>query len=287
VNNCLAEKRFDFQTLTRRGLIFCASSRESGGNTAIQPKLSCLGWRSNLRWRCSIPAREKKLAASSRRVKMPPMTPEQLAALRQEYSARGLRRAELDPDPIRQFEHWLAEAHLRGLLEPNAMTLATVDAEGQPWTRTVLLKAVDARGFIFFTNYEGTKARHLAHNPRAAITFWWAPLERQVNVTGSVSKTTREESEHYFQSRPLNSRLGAWASRQSERVADRGILEQQLEAARARFGEQETPTPPHWGGYCLRAETVEFWQGRASRLHDRFRYCRREEGAWKIERLSP
>jgi pyridoxamine 5'-phosphate oxidase len=216
------------------------------------------------------------------------MTPEQLAALRREYSTRGLHRAELDPDPIRQFEHWLAEANLRGLPEPNAMTLATVDAAGQPWTRTVLLKAVDARGFTFFTNYEGAKAQHLAANPRAGLTFWWAALERQVNVTGTISKTSREESEQYFHSRPLESRLGAWASRQSEVVPNRTQLERQFAETRERFEESGVPMPENWGGYRVHPITVEFWQGRASRLHDRLRYHRpASDAGWVIERLSP
>src|SRR3954451_16365139 len=186
------------------------------------------------------------------------MTPEQLAALRRESSTRGLRRTELDPDPIRQFEHWLAEANLRGLPEPNAMTLATVDAQGQPHTRTVLLKAVDARGFAFFTNYGSAKAGQFAANPRAAITFWWAALERQVNITGRVAKTSREESVQYFHSRPPESRLGAWSSRQSEVVADRAQLERQFAEFRARFAEAEIPTPEHCGGYRLAPESVEF-----------------------------
>jgi pyridoxamine 5'-phosphate oxidase len=215
------------------------------------------------------------------------MTAEQLAALRREYSTRGLHRAELDPDPIRQFEHWLAEANLRGLPEPNAMTLATVDAAGQPHTRTVLLKAVDARGFAFFTNYGSAKAGHLAANPRAAITFWWAALERQVNVTGRVTKTSPEESEQYFRSRPPESRLGAWASKQSEVVADRAQLERQFAETRERFADEETPRPEHWGGFRLVPDTVEFWQGRSSRLHDRLRYRRGPEKEWVIERLSP
>lgn len=216
------------------------------------------------------------------------MTAEQLAALRREYSTRGLHRAALDPDPMRQFEHWLAEANLRGLPEPNAMTVATVDADGQPHTRTVLLKAVDQRGFAFFTNYGSAKAAQLAANPRAAITFWWAALERQVNITGLVTKTSREESAQYFQSRPLESRLGAWASRQSEVVTDRAQLERQFAEARERFAEAEIPTPEHWGGYRLEPLTVEFWQGRSSRLHDRLRYRRAAaDQPWVIERLSP
>ena len=215
------------------------------------------------------------------------LTPTQLAALRQDYAQRGLRREELDPDPIRQFNAWLDEAVRHELVEPNAMTLATVDAAGQPWTRTVLLKVCDARGFVFFTNYESAKARQLAANARAAVTFWWGPLERQVNVTGVVSQVSRDESEGYFHSRPVASQLGAWASRQSDVLADRAQLERQFEEACARFADVEIPLPPHWGGCCLAPESVEFWQGRRSRLHDRLRYTREPGGDWKIERLSP
>jgi pyridoxamine 5'-phosphate oxidase len=211
----------------------------------------------------------------------------ELAALRQDYSQRGLRRGELDPDPIRQFNAWLEEAVGHGLIEPNAMTLATVNPDGQPWSRTVLLKICDHRGFAFFTNYDGAKARQLAGNPRAALTFWWSALERQVNVTGSVEKTSREESEAYFRSRPAGSQLGAWASPQSAIVADRAELEQRFSAALAKFGETDIPLPPNWGGYWLHPQTIEFWQGRRSRLHDRLRYTRQADGAWIIERLSP
>jgi len=215
------------------------------------------------------------------------LSPAQLAALRQEYSRRGLRRSELDPDPIVQFNRWLAEAAEQQLIEPNAMTIATIDGEGQPWSRTVLLKMCDARGFIFFTNYESDKGRQLAANPRAALTFWWGALERQVNIAGAVTKTSREESERYFHSRPAASQLGAWASQQSTVVTDREQLERQFAAALDKYGEREIPLPPFWGGYQLRPQTLEFWQGRLSRLHDRFRYTRRPDDAWKIERLSP
>lgn len=215
------------------------------------------------------------------------LTPEQLAALRQDYSKRSLHRDDLDSDPIRQFQKWLHEVHELQVLEPNAMILATVDASGQPWTRTVLLKACDERGFTFFTNYDGDKARHLAQNARAALTFWWGPLERQVNVTGTVTKTSREESEAYFHSRPINSQLGAWASHQSQIVPDRETLEHQFEEARQRFGVESVPLPPHWGGYTVRPETIEFWQGQRSRLHDRLRFTRVGETEWKVERLSP
>ncbi len=215
------------------------------------------------------------------------LTPADLAALRQDYSRRGLRRSELDPDPIAQFNAWLAEAQALQILEPNSMTFATVDADGQPWTRTVLLKICDARGFTFFTNYDGAKARQLAGNPRAALTFWWGALERQVNVTGTVGKTSREESTAYFQSRPASSQLGAWASAQSEVVADRAQLEAQYAAALEKYGETDIPLPPHWGGFRLAPQTIEFWQGRRSRLHDRLRYTRQPDDAWKIERLSP
>ena len=211
----------------------------------------------------------------------------ELAALRQDYSQRGLRRSDLDPDPIRQFNAWLQEAVGHGLIEPNAMTLATVDPDGQPWSRTVLLKICDNGGFAFFTNYDGAKARQLGGNPRAALTFWWGALERQVNVTGAVEKTSREESEAYFHTRPAGSQLSAWASPQSAIVADRAELERRFSAALAKYGEADIPLPPHWGGYRLRPQTIEFWQGRRSRLHDRLRYTRQADGAWIIDRLSP
>lgn len=214
-------------------------------------------------------------------------TPEQLSALRQEYTLRGLRRSDLDSDPLHQFHEWLQEALTHGILEPNAMVFATVDAEGQPWSRVVLLKGCDEQGFTFFTNYKSHKARQLAHEPRCALTFFWDKLQRQVNVTGRVSMTSREESGAYFKTRPLGSRLGAWASRQSEVVADRAQLESQLEAVRQQYAESEPPLPPDWGGYRVSPASIEFWQGRESRLHDRLRYVRSEGTGWKIERLSP
>ncbi len=216
-----------------------------------------------------------------------PLSSAELAALRREYSERGLRREELDPDPIVQFNHWLAEAVDKRLPEPNAMAFATVDAAGQPWSRTLLLKLCDARGFTFFTNYEGAKGRQLEANPRAAMTFWWAALERQVNVTGAVTKTSRAESERYFHSRPAPSQLGAWASQQSEVVGHRDELERRFREAAERFTDAEVPLPPYWGGYILRPATIEFWQGRRSRLHDRLRYTRQADDSWKVERLSP
>ena len=215
------------------------------------------------------------------------LTPAQLAALRQDYSLRGLRRSELDPDPTAQFNHWLAEALQQEIPEPNAMVLSTVDSNGQPWSRTVLLKVCDARGFAFFTNYESAKGRQLAANPRAALTFLWVPLERQVNIAGTITQTSREDSERYFHSRPASSQLGAWASAQSARIADRAELEKQFEGARANFGESAIPLPPHWGGYTLAPHTIEFWQGRRSRLHDRLRYSRQPDQSWTIERLAP
>jgi pyridoxamine 5'-phosphate oxidase len=215
------------------------------------------------------------------------LSPAELAALRRDYSEHGLRRGDLDPDPIEQFNRWLAEAVERQLLEPNAMIVASVDAAGQPWTRTILLKICDQRGFTFFTNYDGAKGRQFAANPRVAMTFWWGALERQVNVTGTITKTSREESEAYFHSRPESSQIGAWASAQSEVIAHREQLEKQFADALARYGGRVIPLPPHWGGYRVTPQTIEFWQGRRSRLHDRLRYTRETDGAWKIERLSP
>jgi pyridoxamine 5'-phosphate oxidase len=217
----------------------------------------------------------------------PMLSAEQLAALRQDYSQRGLRRAELSSDPIEQFQRWLHEAHEAEVLEPNGMILATVDPDGQPWTRTVLLKVCDSRGFSFFTNYAGTKGQHLAAEPRASLTFWWGPLERQVNITGRVEKTSREESHAYFSSRPLASRLGAWASQQSSVLPNREELERKFEEVRERYPDEDVPCPEHWGGYRLVPHTIEFWQGRRSRLHDRLRYTHADDGSWQIERLAP
>ena len=214
------------------------------------------------------------------------LTPEALAALRQDYSLRGLRREELDSDPLTQFRRWLADAHREGVIEPNAMALSTVDATGQPWSRTVLLKVCDDRGFVFFTNYEGAKATQLRSSAKAALTFWWGALERQVNIAGEVEKTTREESETYFASRPRASQLGAWASQQSSVLAGRSELEAAFERAEARFGDGPIPCPEHWGGYRLKPSVVEFWQGRRSRLHDRLRYGL-SDGVWVVQRLAP
>lgn len=209
-----------------------------------------------------------------------------LAELRREYTLAGLRRADLDPDAISQFQKWFAQAMQAEIVEPNAMTLATVSADGQPSTRIVLLKGVDQRGFSFFTNYESRKGRELAANPKASLTFFWAGLERQVSVGGTVSKLSREESEAYFAVRPLGSQRGAWVSKQSTVVPNREYLEKRLTEVEAQFGEK-VPIPPYWGGYVLSPSSMEFWQGRPNRLHDRFRYRRQDSGAWLIERLSP
>jgi pyridoxamine 5'-phosphate oxidase len=214
------------------------------------------------------------------------LTSAELAALRQEYSRTPLRRADLAPEPMAQFTRWFGEAHEAGLLEPNAMILATVDAGGQPWTRTVLLKVCSARGFTFFTNYDGAKSSQIAANGQVALTFLWTGIERQVNITGRAEKTSREESAEYFASRPRASQLGAWSSQQSAVIADQAQLQRQFAEAEARFAGGDVPLPPNWGGYCVVPETVEFWQGSRSRLHDRLRYAR-HSGGWVIERLSP
>lgn len=224
--------------------------------------------------------------ARSRRSSPMPLTPFELAALRQDYAQRGLRRAQLESDPLRQFQSWLHDAFEQQILEPNAMLLSTVDASGQPWSRTVLLKGCDDRGFTFFTSYSGAKALQLEHEPRCALTFWWGPLERQVHITGHAAKTSAAESDAYFASRPLASRLAAWASAQSAVLPDRATLERRFQEARVRFGDGNIPRPEQWGGYRVAPQTIEFWQGRESRLHDRFRYTR-VEGSWTIERLAP
>jgi pyridoxamine 5'-phosphate oxidase len=208
-----------------------------------------------------------------------------LADLRRDYARAGLSEADADPDPILQFAAWMDQAQAAGVPEPNAMTLATCTPDGHPSARVVLLKHFDDRGFVFFTNYESRKGRELAANPRAALVFFWVDLERQVRIEGTVGLTTPEESDLYFRSRPLESRRGAWVSRQSEVVSGRAELEREMAAIRQRFGD-DVPRPPHWGGYRVAPSALEFWQGRPSRLHDRLLYTWVGNG-WRRERLSP
>jgi pyridoxamine 5'-phosphate oxidase len=208
------------------------------------------------------------------------------SSLRKEYTSAGLDKADVDPDPIVQFQEWFEKVIDADLHEPNAMILATATADGKPSARTVLLKGYDERGFVFYTNYEGRKAVELESNPRAALVFYWGELERQVRVEGTVSRVPVEESDEYFASRPRGSRLGAWASEQSRFVDGRRTLEQKLHSLQAEYENREVPRPPFWGGYRVEPEAIEFWQGREDRLHDRLVY-RREDGAWRIERLQP
>ncbi|HEY0257502.1 MAG TPA: pyridoxamine 5'-phosphate oxidase [Candidatus Methylacidiphilales bacterium] len=209
-----------------------------------------------------------------------------IAALRRDYMLRGLDETDLDPDPFRQFALWFQEAlDSKAVAEPNAMVLSTVSTEGQPRGRFVLLKGFDAEGFVFFTNHGSAKGRDLEANPRAALTFGWIELERQVCIEGAVSKTPRAAVEAYFQTRPRGSRLGAWASRQSEVIPNREVLEAELAQAETRH-PSDVPPPPEWGGYRLVPERIEFWQGRTNRLHDRLRYRKSGEN-WIIERLAP
>ena len=210
-----------------------------------------------------------------------------LTAIRTEYARAGLDERDLDPSPSRQIEKWLRDAIDAGHPEPTSMTLATASPDGEPAARVVLLKGVDVRGLVFFTNYESDKGKQLEQNPRACVNLFWVLLERQIRVTGSVEKVSPEESEAYFRSRPRESQLGAWASEQSGVLEGRAALEARLAEARGRFGDGEVARPPHWGGYRLVPERVELWQGRPSRLHDRMRYTRMCEGRWKVERLSP
>ncbi|HEU4405205.1 MAG TPA: pyridoxamine 5'-phosphate oxidase [Polyangiaceae bacterium] len=211
-----------------------------------------------------------------------------LSELRRHYSLHELREETAEADPFAQFRRWFDEAlGNAAVAEPNAMTLATIDRQGYPAARTVLLKGFDERGFVFYTNYESAKGRELAANPRAALVFFWAALERQVRVTGAVGYTSDEESDAYFASRPRGSQLGAWASTQSAPVSGRPELEARLAETVARFGDGPVPRPPRWGGYRLTPDAVEFWQGRPDRLHDRLRYVRGEGGLWRVERLCP
>ncbi len=218
---------------------------------------------------------------------IPPSGPElQLAGLRKDYALDGLVESDLAADPFTQFGIWFGEAQAASGREPNAMTLATASPDGVPSTRTVLLKTVDARGFVFYSNYESRKAGELAENPRASLLLYWDPLGRQVRIEGSVARVSTAKSDTYYRSRSLGSRLGAWASAQSTVIAEREVLEERLAEAEAEHGV-DPPLPPFWGGYLVRPEELEFWQNRADRLHDRFRYRPLPAGGWSIERLSP
>ena len=211
---------------------------------------------------------------------------EVIARLGRGHADVGLSEDDVDPDPIEQFERWLEAALEADLILPNAMVLATATPEGRPSARMVLLKGVDERGFIFYTNYESRKAMEIRANPRAALVFHWAELERQVRVTGPVMRVPREESEAYWRTRPRGTQLGAWASRQSEVIPERGLLDDALRAATERFGSDDVPLPSSWGGYVLYPEEIEIWQGRLNRLHDRLLY-RRGAKECIVERLCP
>ncbi|MGH7525956.1 MAG: pyridoxamine 5'-phosphate oxidase [Gemmatimonadales bacterium] len=209
-----------------------------------------------------------------------------IADLRREYSRARLDERAVSRDPLVEFARWFAEAEKAQVPEPNTMTLATATADGTPSVRVVLLKAFDQRGFVFFSDYRSRKGRELEANPRAALCIYWDELERQVRINGEASRTSREESEAYFRTRPRGSRLGAWVSHQSSVIGSRAVLEDGLGAVEARFPGEDVPLPPYWGGYRVYPESIEFWQGRENRLHDRIRYSRDGDG-WRVERLAP
>lgn len=200
---------------------------------------------------------------------------------------KTLLESDADPHPMRQFQIWWEDARARNFPEPDAVTLATSTRDGIPSARMVLLKGHDPRGLVFYTNYESQKARELIENPRACIVVFWPELQRQIRVIGTIAKTTREESEAYFRTRPRGSQIGAWASKQSQVLEDRDALDARVAEVEREFDGKDVALPPHWGGFRLSPTSVEFWQGRESRLHDRLRYTRRADGSWRIERLSP
>jgi len=213
--------------------------------------------------------------------------PPDLTGLRNEYSAHGLRRADLHSDPIQQFGAWFAAALAADIRDVNAMSLATATSDGKPSVRIVLLKGFDERGFAFFTNYDSQKGREIDANPCAALVFYWVKLERQIRISGTVERTSREDSAAYFHSRPVGSQLGAWVSKQSEVIDARQVLESRLTQITERFEGGDVSLPPHWGGYRVKPDMFEFWQGRPNRLHDRLRYSRQADGTWLIDRLAP
>lgn len=215
------------------------------------------------------------------------MTNYSAADLRLNYTRGGLLEGEADRNPFNLFETWFNQAVEAELPEPNAMTLATVGADGRPGARIVLLKGVEPEGFLFYTNYESRKGQELAAHPWGALVFWWAELERQVRIEGAVERISAAQSDQYFYSRPLGSRLGAWASEQSRVIGDRTLLEDRLAAFKAQYPDGEIPRPSHWGGFRLRPDVMEFWQGRPSRLHDRLRYRCTGVGVWACDRLAP
>jgi pyridoxamine 5'-phosphate oxidase len=213
--------------------------------------------------------------------------PRDPAASRYDHVGKGLRRSDLHSDPIKQFANWFTAAIEAGIGDVNAMSLATADRDGRPSVRIVLLKSFDQDGFVFFTNYESTKGKQLKANPYAALGFYWIELDRQIRISGKVEKTSREESQAYFHSRPVGSQLSAWASRQSQVLDARRVLDARMAEMTERFGHKPIPLPPHWGGLRLKPDKMEFWQGCPNRLHDRFRYTLQTDGKWLIERLAP
>ena len=210
-----------------------------------------------------------------------------LSKLRQEYTTKGLRRDDLKATPIKQFELWFEQALEANLLEPNAMSLATVGNDMMPSIRTVLLKLYDEKGFVFFSNYKSKKAEQIEQNPKAALLFPWLGLERQVKVEGTIEKISKTDSLKYFLSRPKGSQIGAWVSHQSEIISSRSLLEAKFDEIKNKFVKGEIPFPSFWGGYIIKPQVVEFWQGGKDRLHDRFEYRLNEENSWDINRLAP